>query len=119
MRLYLHRVTETPLTVDAIARPGHGHRIAADRGVWSTSAGTARRRIATIDEFHVDLADLLGLARYDKDPVIIQGVDRPASFVFPAGEVPLLEIRTDNTAERARSAYQTIDERERAARATP
>lgn len=119
MRLFLHRVTDTPLAVDAIARPGLGHRIAAYRGLWSTSAGTARRPIATIDEFHVDLADLLGLARYDKDPVIIEGVGRDVSFVFPAGEVPLLEVRADNAAERDRSAYQTIDERERAARATP
>lgn len=120
MEIYLHRPDGDLIPVVAIARPAYRHRITAESGLWTTWADETPRDIATIDELHVDLADLLGLAKSQQDTVIVEGQERLLSFVFPGGSVPLLEVRSDPDvpAERDRTTFRSMDERDRAARAS-
>ncbi|GAB7007259.1 hypothetical protein JCM18899A_47340 [Nocardioides sp. AN3] len=120
MEIYLHRPDDTPMPVLEIARPAYDHRITGESGKWVTWAGSVPREIWTVDEMHVDIADLLGLAKLHQDTVVVEGHGRFSSFVFPAGDVSLiLEVRSDpaaTSAERDRSRCRSMDERERASR---
>ncbi len=119
MEIYLRRPDGDLIAVVSIARPAYGHRITAENGPWTTWAAETPRDIATIDELHADLADLLGLAKSQQDTVIVEGHGRLLSFVLPGGSVPLLEVRSDPNvpAERDRATFRSMDERDRDAQA--
>jgi len=120
MDVLLHRPDDAPLRVLVISRPAYDHRITGESGKWVTWAGSVPREVGTVDEMHVDIADLLGLARVNRDTVVIEGDGRFSSFVFPGGDVSLiLEVRCypgDASVERDRSRCRSIDERERSSR---
>ncbi|MEJ7831867.1 MAG: hypothetical protein WKF79_03055 [Nocardioides sp.] len=114
MQIHLHGVAGAPLEVGAIARPAYDHYLVCAGMNGTAWGGGEARPIATIDAMHTELGDLLGLAHHHQEAIAVEGQAQRVSYVFPTGQFPRLEVRTETDDERDRSKSRSMDERFRA-----